>query len=242
MRTSINIACFAISILGLVSFVQAEMEKAPIYRPSDPNAPVVRVDGHVRGADAADLTITVLAPEHVGTTVKEQPCLYWYQSKSAKNRFELTISQSKKADPIVEVVLEPMKEDGIRRFCLAQYNVKLEQNVEYRWSVAMVLDPANRSKDIVASGVIKRIAPPENLHKRLAEISQDKEAFVYADEGLWYDSLQALSEQIERRPQEKRYREQRAVFFMQVGLSDAALHELRKASVGVSELLPDRVK
>jgi hypothetical protein len=242
MRIFIRVAGLAASILGLVSLVHAEMEKGPIYRPSDPHAPVVRVDGHVRGEDAADLTITVLAPEHVGTTIKEQPCLYWYQSKTAQNRFELTISQSKKVDPIIEVVLEPMKEDGIRRFCLAQHKVKLEQDVEYRWSVAMVLDPTNRSKDIVASGVIKRIAPPENLQKRLAEVGRDKEAFVYADEGLWYDSLHALSEQIERRPQEKRYREQRAVFFMQVGLSDAALHEMRKASVGASELLPDRVK
>src|ERR1043166_7952737 len=64
------------------------MPKAPMYRPQIPQSTKMRVDGHVRGTDDAILTLTVLAPEDIGLTTKEQPSLYWYQSKAINTRFE----------------------------------------------------------------------------------------------------------------------------------------------------------
>src|SRR5438270_634983 len=61
------------------------------YNPPKTGAPKVRVDGGTRG-DKDDLpTLSVLAPDHVALTTQEKPTLYWYQSKPAKVRFELTL-------------------------------------------------------------------------------------------------------------------------------------------------------
>ena len=211
------------------SSVRAQSAWAPIYRPPFPNAPRVRVDGISRGADDAALALTVLAPEHVGLTTKDQPSLFWFQSKAVRARFELTIVAAKEPKPLLEMQLDQPATDGIQRFRLSDHGVKLKKDVDYRWSVAVVLDPENRSRDVVASGVIRRIAPSPALVERLAKSPSDAAA-IYADEGIWYDSMEALSDTIEQQPQDKVLHEERAMFFMQVGLKDAAVYEARTAS------------
>lgn len=215
--------------------VFAQMAKAPVYKPPFPDAPKVRVDGRVRGTDDALLTLTVLAPEQVGLTSKAQPSLFWYQSKSNPTRFELTITEGQKPQPLLEVQINRLPTDGIQRLRLADHNLTLTPGVEYRWSVAMILDPENRSKDIVASGGIKRINPPDSLKKRLTGAKADDLPFIYADEGMWYDSLEALSDLIEKLPTTKILHEQRAVYFMQAGLPDAARHDLKLAGKSASK-------
>jgi hypothetical protein len=224
-------AIFTLASTALCGDTSLGMPKAPHYRPLTPGAPKVRVDGRLRGADDALLTLTVLAPEHVGLTTQAQPCLYWYQSKASKARFELTIMERKGVNPLLEVGFQDATDDVIQCICLAKYNIELKTGVEYRWTVSMVVDPENRSKDVIASGMIKRVTPPETLTSRLAVASVEDRAYVYADEGMWYDSLDALSKLIDEKPGDKKLHEVRSVYFMQAGLPEAARHEMKMASV-----------
>lgn len=231
MKHNLRRSLLTVLAITTVTPALAQMAHAPIYKPLYANAPKVRVDGRVRGTDDALLTLTVLAPEHVGLTTKEHPSLFWYQSKAAKTKFELTISETKSVSPLLEVKLSQVPADGIQRVRLADYKVSLLPGVEYRWSVAMVVDEENRSKDIVASGVIKRVEPAKSLEKRLPGAPDTELPFIYADEGIWYDSLETLSDLIDKQPQDKGLHEERAVYFMQVGLHEAAMHDMKTAGV-----------
>lgn len=218
-----------VALMALVTPLAAEpVLKALTYRAPVPDAPKVRVDGHVRGTDDAVLTLTVLAPEQVGLTTKEQPSLYWFQSKAVNTRFELTIAEKNAIKPVLEAKFKASA-GGIQRVRLSDYKVSLTEGVEYRWSVAVVLDPENRSKDIVASGFIKRVKPTEKLLQRLKDAPASELPYIYADEKVWYDSLEALSELVDAKPQDAKLHEIRAVYFMQVGLHDAAMHEMQSA-------------
>jgi hypothetical protein len=108
---------------------------------------------------------------------------------------------------------------------LSQLNIKLAEGVEYRWTISMVIDPQHPIKNPVASGAIMRLAPTKKLLDRLAKSPPSKAPFIYADEGVWYDSLEALSDLIDQRPKDPDLHEQRVFFFMQQGLEDAALYE-----------------
>ena len=224
-------SCCLLALLtfAAVSPVRAQLTHAPIYKPPVQDAPKVRVDGRTRGTDDVLLTLTVLAPEHVGLTTKEQPTLFWYQSKAAKAKFELTISEVKSVGPLLEVKFDRVPTDGIQRLRLADHKVTLKPGVEYRWSVAILIDEESRSKDIVASGVIKRVEPGPTLKKRLTGAPDADLPFIYADEGIWYDSLETLSDLIDKQQQDKGLREARAVYFMQAGLPEAAFYEMRAA-------------
>jgi len=222
----VSLPAGAVGATEFVPLAQDGGRKAPVYRLPFPDAPKVRVDGHVRGTEDAALTLTVLAPERTGLTTKKRPSLYWFQSEPVTNRFEVTITERKAVKPLLEARFEASG-SGIQRLRLSDYNIRLAENVEYRWSVAIVPDPENRSKDVVASGIIERVKPTEKLLQRLRGAPPSELPYIYADEGIWYDSLEALSDLVDAKPRDAKLHEIRAVYFMQVGLHDAAMHEIQ---------------
>ena len=186
----------------------------------------MRVTGGSRGTGESSVTLDVLAPDETGITTQEQPSLFWYQSKPADARFELTLLQDNKVKPIVQVQVERSTKAGIQRLKLSDYNAKLTPGVEYQWVVALITDPDNRSKDLVASGVIKRIEPNADLKAKLASAAPASAVGVYADAGIWYDALSLLSDQIDSDPGNKALRETRADLLRQVGLNKAASFDI----------------
>lgn len=195
------------------------------FRPPTSSAPSVRVTGGSRGSGDTLLTLDVLAPDDIGVTTREQPSLFWFQSKPAQAKFELTLLQENKVDPLVQVTVEHSTKAGIQRLKLADHGVKLALGVDYQWVVALVSDPDNRSTDLVASGVIKRVEPSADLKQRIAQAAPTVLPSVYAEAGIWYDALSVLSDQIEAHPEDKSLREARADLLRQVGLKAAAGYE-----------------
>lgn len=192
------------------------------FRPPTSGAPSVRVTGGSRGSGDTTITLDVLAPDDIGVTTQEQPSLFWYQSKPANAKFELTLLQEKKVKPLVQVTVDRSSKAGIQRLKLADHGVKLTPGVEYQWVVALITDPDNRSSDLVASGVIKRVEASAALKEKVAKATPESLPAVYAEEGIWYDALAALSDRIEAQPDNKSLQDSRADLLKQVGLKAAA--------------------
>jgi len=209
------------------SFVSAQTNAAAgvKFRPKTGNASAVRVTGGSRGSGDAAITLDVLAPDEIGETTLEQPSLFWFQSKPAEAKFELTLLQENKVKPIVQVSIERSTKAGIQRLKLSDHGAKLTPGVEYQWVVALITDADNRSKDLVASGVIKRVDPPADLKDKVSKAAPGSLAAVYADAGIWYDALAVLSDQIDAKPDDKALRQTRADLLQQVGLKAAAQAE-----------------
>jgi len=188
----------------------------------------VRVTGGSRGSGDAAVTLDVLAPDEIGETTLEQPSLFWFQSQPADARFELTLLQENKAKPIVQVSIDRSSKAGIQRLKLSDHGAKLTPGIEYQWVVALVTDADNRSKDLVASGVIKRIEPSADLKEKVLKAAPGSLAAIYADAGVWYDALSVLSDQIDAHPDDKALRQTRADLLSQVGLKAAAKAESAK--------------
>jgi hypothetical protein len=195
------------------------------FRPVATGTPSVRVTGGSRGTGDATITLDVLAPDEIGVTTQAQPSLFWFQSKPANAKFELTLLQDNKVKPIVQVLVERSMKAGIQRLKLSDHGAKLDLGVEYQWVVALVTDPDNRSNDLVASGLIKRVEPGAELKDKLAQSAPASRALVYAEAGIWYDALSVLSDQIDAQPDNKSLRETRSDLLRQVGLKAAAQAE-----------------
>ena len=55
-------------------------------------------------------------------------------------------------------------------------------------------DPRNRSKDLVASGYVKRVEAPADLTAQIEKATAPADrAAIYAQAGFWYDALQSIS-------------------------------------------------
>src|SRR4030095_4028762 len=203
---------FSIAVLALsmpISLLAADAN-VPVYNPPKRGAPAGRVGGGTRGGTQRDVfVLSVLAPDHSGFTTNEQPSLYWYISNSTSLPIELTLMDPQGIQPILETRLPSPITAGVHRILLSDYNVRLAPGAAYRWFVSMVPDTDRRSKDIMTVGAIERVEMPEGLKAKVAQAAKSDLPSIYAEASLWYDTVAAISEQIEAAPQDQGLRKQR---------------------------------
>jgi Domain of Unknown Function (DUF928) len=193
----------------------------PLYTPSKRGAPGGRVGAGTRGIQREVFLVSALAPDHSGFTTSEQPSLYWFISSSTSLPVELTVIDPQGGvQPILEARLPSPVTAGVHRICLSDYNVRLAPGTAYRWFVSVVPDADRRSKDIMAGGAIERVEMPEGLKVKLTQAAKSDLPSIYAEEGLWYDTVAAISELIEAAPQDQALRQQRTALLAQVGLTE----------------------
>lgn len=191
----------------------------PVYKPPPRGAPGGRVGGGTRGTTPRDVfVLSALAPDHSGLTIQEQPALYWFISGPTSFPVELTITDPRAPKPLVETRLPSPVTAGVHTVRLTDHGVRLTRGVQYRWFVAVVPDPARRSRDILAGGTVERVDGPDTLRALVAQATRERLPFIYAEAGLWYDALAAVSELIARAPDSREHRRQRAALLAQVGL------------------------
>lgn len=218
---------------GVASGARPEAEKAPgpqgtaavsapppLYRLPKLGKPRGRIGGGRRGPLEGTAALTALVPDHVGATTSGQPNLYWYLAEPVADgvAIELTLIDEGSIDPLVDAKLERPAAPGLQRIRLAEFGITLEPGQEYQWSVAVVPDPEDRSKDVVTTGWIERVPAPAGLGERLAAAGPDAAAAVYGEAGLWYDMLDAAAGPVRDRPDAGAPRRQLAALLEQAGL------------------------
>lgn len=220
----------AVDLAASPAATAAAAESSPLRRvtklfykppPRAGNIPT-RVSGGARGGENHGISLLALVPDHVALTTQAQPSLFWFQSKPAKARLELTLVEPRKAKPLLSLTTSQADKAGIHRIKLAKHNIELQPDVLYEWNVAIVSDAENRSKDVIAKGVIKRIKAPHDLAKGVANTDDLGRAAIYAEAGIWYDALEAISNAIDANPADASLRAQRASLLKQIGLPEAA--------------------
>ena len=187
-----------------------------VYRPPLRGAPGGRVGGGSRGAGA--VSVTALVPDGRALTSLEQPSLSWYLSSTTPAPVEVTVSDDRAVKPLLEVRLPQPVQPGVQRIRLADYGVKLEPGIQYKWFVTVVVDPARRSRDVLAGGTIERVEPSSELSARIAGARPEALPMIYAEAGLWYDALGAIADLLDRTPSDPAIREGRAQLLSQAGL------------------------
>jgi hypothetical protein len=191
--------------------------EAAQYAASAPPGAPRRVGGTVRSMAPGYPVIQALVPDHLGLTLSDQPTLYWYLSAPTDARIELTLVQPGREAPLLELVL-PGIEAGIHAVELRNHGVQLALDVEYEWSVALIADQNQRSRDIVSAGALMRI--------ERASIAAPSVA-AFASQGIWYETLMAMEQAVHERPGERAPRANRAALLEQAGLGAAAAFERR---------------
>lgn len=186
-----------------------------------------RVSGGARGG-STDASLLALVPDHAALTTQAQPSLFWFQSRPAKASLEITLVEPNKAKPLLALKSDLAKTGGIQRVKLSDYKIELKPGVTYEWAVAIVPDPANRSQDVVAKGTIKRVERPADLPANIESMEPLDRAAAYAQAGIWYDALEAVSSAVDAHPDDSSIREQRAALLSQVGLSQAVAVDQKK--------------
>jgi hypothetical protein len=166
--------------------------------------------------------------DHTGLTSQEQPVLYWYLSQETRHPVEVILTDRQSVKPLLTIRLNPPLQPGMQRVRLADHNIHLALGVLYKWSVSLVRDAAQRSYDVTTAGTIERVELPKELREQMAHTNTMISARLYATAGLWYDTIAALSELIDTRPQDTVLRQQRAMVLEQEQLTAAATYDRQR--------------
>ncbi|MCP4268099.1 MAG: DUF928 domain-containing protein [Candidatus Brocadiaceae bacterium] len=200
----------------------------PVYKPPKRGAPRALVGGSSRGTGTGACSLSLIAPDHVGLTVQEQPSFYWFLSVSAKDRIEFTLIDNQAIQPLLEINLGDKTGPGIHHINLADHRVSLAPGKQYWWFVALVPDPDHRSRDIIAGAAIEYIEPPEGLTEDIIHAEKAMVPHVYADRGIWYDTISSMSDLINNDPDNMIFRQQCASLIEQVELLEVAEYTMKK--------------
>ena len=211
-----------------------EEVQLPIYTPPKKITPRARVGGGLRGTDGNDPVIVALVPDHVGLTVKKNPVLNWFLSKPTTYQLIFTLIDLSSPTPIHEGPIPTPDHDGFQSISLKDWGLMLEPDVQYRWYISAIRDPASRGGDIVAGGIIERCEFSTCVIEMQPDLTCDlKGVRLNAAGGFWYDAMACLCELIDSNPSDPVLRRQRASLLNQVGLSEVAKWDLRSIQAPV---------
>jgi hypothetical protein len=73
--------------------------------------------------------------------------------------------------------------------------------------------------------MIERTVPSNTLRTQLQQMRKAQAPYLYAESGLWYDAVEAISELIAAAPQDAQWRQQRAMLLEQADLPDVAAYD-----------------
>jgi hypothetical protein len=177
-------ACVIILLSAFLFPIFAQAESPILLNLPKSGAPISRLGGGTRGSDKSTVNIQILAPERLGLTTQAAPTLYWYISMTSTYPIEFTLGIENDSEPLIEKKLPPVTSAGIQSIKLSELGVQLKPGQEYRWSIALVADAAQRSNDIFVSATIRK----DNTNISLNDVEKLSSA------GFWYDVLQRLIE------------------------------------------------
>ncbi len=206
-----------------------------VYRPPFRGAPSNRVLGGTRNAGTRSTVLSVISPEHTGLSGSPQPNLYFFVSDDVDDDVQIALTRRNAIEPIIDRTISGGIAAGIHLVSLASMGVSLNIGQEYRFSVAIIHDSANRSKDTVSSGFIARAQDLSSLEGKIESDDDRDLAHVYAENGLWYDAFAAVSRADFADGADESYHQVRADLLKQVGLGHVASHDLfivRSLNVG----------
>ncbi|HBH82002.1 MAG TPA: hypothetical protein DDY39_19410 [Nitrospira sp.] len=100
--------------------------KPLLYIPPRKGAPAagIRRGGGTRGTNKSLPMISLLAPNHVGFTLQEQPVLFWFTPTNHNLSYEFTLIADNAEAPIIETKLPSPTRGGVQQIRLADYKAK----------------------------------------------------------------------------------------------------------------------
>jgi Domain of Unknown Function (DUF928) len=158
---------------------------------------------------ASEIVLTAIVPHHVGWTVQKSPVLYFFISQATSLPIRFSLLDKRRIAPVADVPLSSPTGPGLVAIRLKDYNIVLEEDVQYRWYVSVVQNPDSRSKDIVAGGMIEHVGWV-TVGYLYDGPSCDKDVVRFLMKaGVWYDGFACLNKLIEANPEDRTLRDLR---------------------------------
>ncbi|NEU75640.1 DUF928 domain-containing protein [Hassallia byssoidea VB512170] len=183
----------------LIPFTTAEA-RITFKAPEGLQAPGRRTAGGSRAPQEKSCSsgqnpLTAVVPNsNIGRTTQANPTFFFYVPQTSAT-LELVLQDR---DKEYKQTYKSSEKGGIVSFPFNQ--ASLEVGKVYRWSFSIVCNPKERSKDKFVEGAIMRVKTEPQLASKLATASPQESANLYAEFGIWQDSVASLAKSLSSNP------------------------------------------
>ncbi|MDX2098063.1 MAG: DUF928 domain-containing protein [Leptolyngbyaceae cyanobacterium bins.59] len=177
--------------------------KFRLPRKGAPNVGVV--GGATRGQCTTGKTplMALIPSNRLGLTTETHPTFFLYVPETKATSAELVLKDIKNKDVYrTKVALTGVP--GVVSVKLPQNAPALEVDKYYRWYFSMACQPDDRLEDVFVGAWVQRVAPDASLANSLRRARQRDLPRLYAENGIWHDSLAALALLREANPKDTR--------------------------------------
>jgi hypothetical protein len=140
-------------------------------------------------------------------------------SEPATRQAELTLWDGE-GNGIYQTVVDLASTPGITSFKIPKTAGPLAVGKQYKWNLALICDPEERQRDIVLEGTLERVELSSTLNSSLATASPLEKAKLYAQNGLWYDTVATMADLKRSLPQNTQIGAEWQELLQSVGLTE----------------------
>lgn len=203
---SVSIAPWLGLLLGLFVCSLPLVVLAAAFKPPSRGLPGRREGGGTRDPVActqgSPSQLTALLPAtNLGLTTAEYPRFFWFMPKTKAKFVEFTLfdvdEQMEDRTPIYKTTFNLTGTPGVASLPIpSQATIPpLVVGKDYHWSVALICSVGDRARDITIDGWIQRVTPNANVTNQLAKAKPRDRAQIYANNGIWFDTVTTLADQ-----------------------------------------------
>ena len=177
--------------------------------------------------DEGQKPLTALIPKtnkKLGLTLASHPTILIYIPENAATAGKLILKDSNQKKVYEDIVSLPNSQ-GIIDIKIPSEQSELKVDQTYNWTFSLIcVTPIPKA---VVEGSIKRVNPSEDLRVKLLQTPERDRWEIYKKEGIWYETLVTLAEQIRSDPNNVKLNSEWKELLNSVGLGEVATELLK---------------
>ncbi len=178
--------------------------------------------------------LTPLVPkDQVGLTFSARPSFFLFVPSGGPKTIDFLLLNDDGSEIIYQNVITLTSSPGVVRFDLPTDAPALKSGKQYYWYFTLNCDPAKGpSGNPSVEGWIERVAPDATIAKQLAQAKPGDRPAIYAESGIWFETLTSLADLRQKTPGDGKLVEDWQTLLKSVGLEAVATEPLVEKIVG----------
>jgi hypothetical protein len=182
------------------------------------------------------VTLLIPSKHYPGQTTSDHPSCSWYLSKPVSVPMKFTLVEPGVPKPLYEKQIDSPKV-GMTQIALPKDRPELRTGRPYAWSVTLVCNSRRPSANPFFYSWIERVPTTPAVSQQLAQVNSEsnspvqtlrEQALIYAQAGLWYNTLETISQALTTNSNNQSVQEDFLALLDQVGLTEVAKEEQQR--------------
>lgn len=188
-------------------------------------APPATAGGATRGFCLSEsANFTALTPkDHIAQTLAARPSFFFLMPETGAKSADFLLLNRDGSQVVYQTTFQLPQKSGVVQFDLPADAPELAVSERYQWFVTLNCSQAlGPSGNPTVEGWVERVAPEPQLLGRLEATSMDARPGVYANFGIWNETLKTLATLQRQNPNNRQWQTDWQELLRSVGLDAAA--------------------